>query len=169
MVNKLLNNAHEPPTPPAVKGKYSLSRLSKRQYIFDLNNEYILPDDRTGTRQFMRHIDGDIETFIKRCKFLKNTNIVIEDATGFLRGKQSAEFSRLLVGKMHTGNNYIILFHSLNRVPPELMEMANTLILFKTIDNLKTVETKFKNENLTKGFLKLQSAPKYTNLIINLI
>jgi len=150
------------------KNLYLISQQSTRQYIFDVNAEYILPpDDRLLPR--MRHIDGDILTFIDKCKKLSGYNIVIEDATGFLRGKQNNNFARLLTSKIHKKNNYIVLFHSLNRIPPELMEMANFLVLFKTVDNFELIDRKFKNQKINLAFKDLQRLPDKTTKTIKLI
>ena len=169
-VNNFLGNGHKPPVAPAVKGKYFATEKSKRQYIFDVNNEYLFADDNTGKiRNQMRHTDLSIEKFIQVAKSLSNTNIVIEDATGFLRGKQSSEFSRLLTRKRFTQNNYLILFHSINRVPPELMEMCDCIVLFKTHDNIDIVKNKFENKELTEAFLELQIKEKYSLIEIKRI
>lgn len=143
---------------------------NKNQYVFDVNNEFRhLPIDTGAIYKQMRNVDLDLKRFVSICEKLNNTNVLIEDATGFLRGKQSDTFSRLLVKKRHQKNNYIILFHSLNRVPPELMEMSNFIYLFKTNDNFKVVDTKFKNEALNNAFLRLQKMPKYSFLKIKTI
>lgn len=141
----------------------------KRQYIFDVNNEYTdLPSDNRISSK-MRNIDMDKEKFIKICSQLNNTNCVFEDATGFIRGKIEDSFSKLIVAKRHRKNNYILLFHSINRVPPEIMELSNYVILFKTIDNVETVEKKFKNERLTKKFTELQSMKDHSFFQIKMI
>ena len=165
--NEFLKNvASKNPLNP-IKNIYTLSAASKKQYVFDVNNEFVLPND-INRSNFMRHTECDINKFVKICGEIKGYNIVIEDATGFLRGRQSATFARLLTGKIHQQNNYIILFHSINRVPPELMEMANYVVLFKTVDNIDNLK-KFKNENLTKSFLELQQKKDYEKKIIKLI
>lgn len=164
----LKNGVKKNPLNPT-KNLYYLTAESKNQYIFDVNNEYELPTDKAGMQAKCRHTDCDIKIFTERCRVIKNYNVVIEDATGFLRGKQSAEFARLLTGKVHNQNNYIILFHSLNRVPPELMEMANYVALFKTSDNADIVDRKFKNQNLNNAFAALQREKQYSKRIIQLI
>lgn len=131
----------------------------KRAYVFDVNNEYNYPTDKGPVFAQMRHVDADVKKFLQISEGLKNTNIVFEDATGFLRGRQSPDTMRQIVKKRHTGNNFIILFHSINRVPPELMEMANYLILFKTNDNLEAIDNKFHSHDLNELFLKQQKAP----------
>ena len=141
----------------------------KRQYVFDVNNEYKdLPLDHTIS-QAMRNTDLDKKRFIKNCSMVRNTNCVFEDATGFLRGKIEDDFAKLLAAKRHTGNNYILLFHSINRLPPEIMEMANYLILFKTVDNVDVVKKKFRNETLTSKFLTLQKMKQHSFFEIKLI
>lgn len=150
------------------KDKYHLSLKSRNQYIFDLNNEYILPVDNI-LRPQMRHVACDAKTFINNCKALKNTNIVFEDASGFLRGRQAPDIIRLIVQRRHVKNNWIILFHSINRIPPELMEYCNYLIIFKTNDNLKEIDQKFNNEKINISFQKLQSMKKHTYFQIKML
>lgn len=161
-LNKFLGNGHAKPIPPAVKGKYFATPESKRQYIFDINNEYILPDDLGEFKNQMRNTDLDISRFIHIAGNLNNTNIVFEDATGFLRGKQSANFARLLTRKRFTQNNYLVIFHSINRIPPELMEMSDCIVLFKTRDNVDIVKNKFEYKELTDAFIELQNKPDYS-------
>ena len=140
----------------------------KNQYIFDLNNEYNLPPDNNLVYPRMRHIEMDVNKFVAIIGKLRNTNIVFEDATGFLRGRQGAPLIRRIVAKRHTGNNFFIFFHSINRVPPELMEMSNYIVLFKTIDNIDSMR-KFNNDQLTQAFIELQGEPRYSNKILQLI
>jgi len=141
----------------------------KRQYVFDVNNEYgSLPND-SRVSPAMRNTDMNVKRFLDISKGLRNYNIVFEDATGFFRGKQSADLIKQIVGKRHTGNNFLILFHSINRVPPELMEMSNYVILFKTNDNFEIVEKKFKNKRITDTFLQLQKMKQYSYFEIKTI
>lgn len=141
----------------------------KKQYIFDVNNEYnYLPDDLQIGPQ-MRNKDLNIKRFLSTCEGIKNYNIVFEDATGFFRGKQSEQLSRLIVGKRHSGNNFIFLFHSINRVPPEIMEISNYIVLFRTNDNIDIIDKKFKNEKLNNAFLQLRKMKKYSFIEINTI
>lgn len=143
----------------------------KRSYVFDINNEY--PNhvpDRIRTPK-IRHINGDADQFTEKIKNLKLTgyNIVFEDSTGYLRGRQSAPFIRQIVNKRHTKNNYFLLFHSLNRIPPELMELCNFIYLFKTIDNKERVEQKFHDERLLLAMDKVKAAPKFCYAKIKMI
>lgn len=143
---------------------YKPSNQSVKQYIFDLNNEYILPTDDRIYPHF-RHVRADQKQFVQICKNLMGYSIVFEDASGFLRGKQGAELIRLIVQRRHQKNNWIILFHSVNRIPPELMEYCNTLVIFKTNDNIKDVDKKFKNQGINQMVHELSSKKNHSYLI----
>lgn len=134
----------------------------KRLYVFDVNNEYpLLPVDHVIKPRF-RHTAMDMKKFVSVCERLKHYNVVFEDSTGFLRGKQSADFMRLIIAKRHTNNNYFLIFHSLNRVPPELMELCNYLFLFKTNDYEDIVRRKFDDDRIVNAMLSVQAAKKYS-------
>jgi hypothetical protein len=150
------------------KDYYFRSARSRNQYIFDINNEYQIPDDLTLS-PICRHVACDDKVFTENCKRLRNTNIVFEDASGFLRGKQSKEIARLIVQRRHVNNNYIILFHSINRIPPELLEYCNYFILFKTGDNLKDIDNKFKNPLINQMFLTLKDKKNHSHLMKKLL
>ena len=162
--NLLLNEIRQ------VNGRdnYFISPSSRRQYIFDINNEYQLPQDNM-IRPFMRNITCDDKYFVSNCKKITGTNIVFEDASGFLRGKQSKEIARLIVQRRHSNNNYIILFHSINRIPPELLEYCNYLVLFKTGDNLKDIDVKFRNPTLNNMFLTLKKGKDHDHILKKLL
>lgn len=150
------------------KARFFPTNHSKRQYVFDINNEYNFLDD-TIIRPIMRNVNCNDKYFVTNCKRLTKTNILFEDASGFLRGKQSKEIAQLIVQRRHTENNYIILFHSINRIPPELLEYCNYFILFKTGDNLKDIDNKFKNQTINQMFLSLRDKPNHSHLIKKLL
>ena len=166
--SQMLGNGFKPNPNNPRKSLQIISDRSRRQYIFDINNEYIFPDDLKYSPQ-MRHIAADKKKFTEICKTLKNTNIVFEDATGFLRGRMQETWMQLIYGKIHTGNNFIVLFHSLRAIPPELMSVANLVVLFRTIDNIDEVNHKFRNNVLTAAYKELQSSSKKQFIQIKLI
>lgn len=157
-VSQQMANSFRPNPANPNKSIQTVSSASKKQYVFDINNEYDFSTDQKYSPQ-MRHTGGDQKRFIEVCKTLRNTNIIFEDASGFLRGRQDKEFARLLYQKKHSGNNYVILFHSIERVPPEIMETAELIVLFRTGDNLESINKKFHSEKLNFAFLTLQKNP----------
>lgn len=149
----------------------------RRCLVFDVNNEY---GSRTkyggqtpinlGTniRDFRsRYIGWDVKQFTEEALRKQNTVIIMEEATAFFRGRQTALTSRLIIGRKHSGNILVFLFHSINRVPPELMEMAEWLILFKTNDELHTVYNKY--PRVAPHYAELQDRPAGEHLAIKLI
>lgn len=146
------------------KDNYRPNKNSRSQYIFDINNEYILPTDAGGMKPQTRHISCNAEQFILNAKKIKNTNIVWEDATGYVRGKQQKELIQLVQQRRHSFNNWIFLFHSINRIPPEIFEFSNYVFIFKTGDNLKAIEQKFNNQKLNAAFTQINNpyTKKYT-------
>lgn len=136
------------------KSPFAQAMIKDRKcLVFDINNEY---GSRTkysnqtpiglssNVRDIRcRYVGWDINTFSLLAMGKKDTVVIMEEATAFFRGKQKMETSRLIIGRIHTGNTYVFLFHSINRVPPELMEIADIAVLFKTNDEEKTILRKY--------------------------
>ena len=149
----------------------------RRCLVMDINNEYgdrtKYPGQRTiglsnDTRQpRCRYIGTDIKTFSDLALTKRNTVVIFEEATMFFRGKQKSETSKLIIGRIHTGNTYIFLFHSINRVPPEIMEIADIAVLFKTNDEETTVKKKY--SRLLPAYEKLRGAKSGESIIIKMI
>lgn len=139
---------------------------SRKCFVFDVNNEY--PELSTDVNQERaKDITLDREAFINACANKRGTICVFEEATGFFSGKVSEKLTRLVIGKRHTQNVYVFLFHSINRVPPFFMELANFVVLFKTADQMHQVEKKY--PSLLRHYLKVKKLPQYGKIIINQI
>lgn len=149
----------------------------RRCLVFDINNEYgartkypgqialnLSPDVRQPRCRF---VGDDINVFTKLAMSKKNTVVVMEEATAFFRGKQKTLTSRLIIGRIHTGNTYVFLFHSINRVPPELMEIADIAVLFKTNDEEDTIKRKYRR--LYEPYLQLRPKGSGDFLILKMI
>lgn len=160
------------------KSPYAQSMIQGRRcFVFDVNNEYgsrtkypgqtaiNLSTNKNADRS--RFIGWDIKTFLDIALTKKNTVIVMEEATAFFRGRQSQLTSRLIIGRKHTGNVLLFLFHSINRVPPELMEMTEWVILLKTNDEPRRVSAKY--EALLEPYRRLKSMPDGSKEIIKLL
>jgi hypothetical protein len=149
----------------------------KKCLIFDIQNEYgnrvkypgqtpcNITNNTTADRS--RYTGDDINQFINLCFKKENTICVFEEATAFFQGKTAKLTNRLLINRYHTRNVYLFLFHSINRVPPGIMEMSNYAVLFKTNDELDTVERKY--SRLLKYFIDLQGKPPGEKHIIKLL
>jgi hypothetical protein len=145
--------------------------------VFDIANEYgartkyagqvavNLPINTNDLRS--RYIGTDLKEFIKICDKKKNTVCVFEEATGFFQGMVSKETTRLIINRFHSGNTYAFIFHSINSIPPRIMEIANYVVLFKTNDEAEKVYTKY--SRLGAAFDHLQTEPNGAQLIIKLL
>lgn len=130
----------------------------KKTFVFDVNNEY---------EGFPRHTEGDFSTFLQEVENSYDTNAIFEEATGYLSGRIGDRVKRLVINKRHKRNNYIFLFHSIADVPPFLYRLSNYIYLLKTADLYEVV--KQKEPKLLGAWQKLQTAPKYSKVIIKTI
>lgn len=149
----------------------------RRCWVFDIQNEYgprtkyagqkplNLPADWKQSRA--RFTGSDIEQFCNVALQKKDTIIVCEEATAFFRGKQNKLTARMLINRFHTGNVYLFLFHSINRVPPEVMEMCNYVILYRTLDEHNTVARKY--QRLYPYFCQHQEQASQKYFIIKML
>jgi hypothetical protein len=155
----------------------------KRCFVFDVQNEYGSRTKYKGQRPLMlsdnpndlraRYVPKspslreDIQRFMEMCRQKKDTNIVFEEATIFFEGRMGDLSKTLMVNRKHTGNVYYFIFHSINSVPPRVMEMSDYVVLHKTIDQDYTVMYKY--SRLWPYFRDLQEMPDGSRLIIPLM
>lgn len=137
-------------------------------FVFDVNNEYRwLQMERNDENLKQSRYFGDFEIFTNKCEIKRNNNIVFEEATGYLKGNVAKKMIQLIIGKAHTKNNYFCLFHSINSVPPAIVQVCNYVILFKTMDEVNNLDKHMKF--LTKQHAWLKGKPDHTKLIIKTI
>lgn len=149
----------------------------RKCFVFDVQNEYgtrtkyanqkpiALSDNVNAERS--RYTGYDMKEFINLASKKRDTVVVFEEATGFFRGKIGDVMSKYLLSRWHTGNDSLLVFHSINRVPPEIMEMCNYVCLFKTLDETDTVHRKY--SRLSQAFLHLQDEPDGSNVFLKLL
>lgn len=150
---------------------------SSNVLIFDVQNEYGEKTKYRGQSPYglttnnklprSRVVNLEVSDFIKQCFDKRNTICVFEEATMFFQGMTGDNMRKLIFGKAHTGNVYILVFHSINSVPPRIMEATDFVVLFKTNDEIKTIERKY--SRLLPYFNKLQSAKDGTHFKIKMI
>lgn len=135
--------------------------------VFDINNEYGQRSKYPGQTPFnlstnnrdlrSRYVGDNIDAFITIAMGKRNTVCIFEEATAFFEGRSKQNTRKLIINRYHTGNVYLFLFHSINSVPPRIMEIANYVVLFKTNDETDTVYRKF--SRLGPAFDYLQDKP----------
>lgn len=108
-------------------------------YIFDVNNEY-----GDQYKNWFGEMDGDVDQFVDKLRTVKNGVIVIEDATGFLPvNGRNISFVRIIQGRRHTHNTFVLLFHSMQDVPKYILRFCNYLVVFRTYDSPEYVKKTF--------------------------
>ena len=105
-------------------------------------------------------IDPDYFLFIVMQK--RNSIIVVDESTSVLKGMLSKDWNNVLTGRAHSGNSFIFIFHSLTTIPPDFIRNSSCdqIVLFKTMDNLQDIKTKFGNQLLNVGFEMQAKKPR---------
>ena len=113
-----------------------LMQSSQPEFIYDVNGEY---KDYKGAISNMNFKD-----FLSNAKNKTNTTIVFEEATIFFKQQGSTEdMLNLLVRKRHSNNIIILNFHSLRKVPLDILDFTNYMIIHKTNDLDAVISKKY--------------------------
>ena len=137
---------------------------NKACLVWDVNGEYgDLPFDANANR--CRFFSQEIKDFLEIVpKKHGGTIVVCEEATGFFQGATGKETKKIIVGKRHPvdlgGRNLIFVFHTINAVPPFILDTADTIIIGKTGDDANRVRQK--SRKLLSVWQKVMAMPKYT-------
>lgn len=150
---------------------------NNRCFVFDIQNEYGQRTKYPGqtpvnlsnnwNAERSRYTGTNVDEFIHLCGKKRDTICVFEESTAFFQGRTEKALRRHLINRYHTGNVSLFLFHSINSIPPRLMEMTNFVVLFKTLDEVDTVYRKY--SRLASAFQELEGAPDGEHRIIKLI
>lgn len=137
------------------------------QKALGLSNNTADPRSRFCPDYTKISVKEDVLKFIQIAANKRDTNVVFEECTIYLEGRQQEGIKKLIVGRLHTGNAYYFIFHSIASVPPRIMQICTHVVLHHTIDNEAVVLTKY--PQLYKHFVDLQGKPLGTRIIIKLI
>lgn len=129
-----------------------------KNLVYDPNREYAGFTTFYGSpAEFIAHVSQGYDKGIPK---ITGTSIVFEEATTFLRGKIPQPVASIIGRRRHYNNNLYFNFMTLNRVPPELYEIANFIVLFHTGDTLETIMQKFgKDANVVEAFNEQRKMP----------
>lgn len=104
-----------------------------RLHVYDVNREYF-PDEPLP----------DIDDFLLSVSGVTESILIFEEATVFFSNRGSNKMMRkLLVGKRHSRNVVILLFHSVRAIPFYIFDLCNFVVLFHTNDEENIVREKF--------------------------
>ena len=129
---------------------------SKHCLVFDRQNEYEGIPYYNGTILPRMRFFGDFTEFTEIAKGLKGYTIVAEEATGIFSGRASKSFNDILLSKRHTNNTFILIFHSIHRIPMNLYEFTDVFIMHKTNDIIDNVRKRY--PNIYKSFVEVNNS-----------
>lgn len=123
-----------------------LKAAGKPAFIFDVQNEY-------GTNKPLPEVNVFLDNALK----LRGHIIVFEEASAFFKhGMNEKKLDRLLLNKRHHKNTIVFCFHSLRRVPIDILDMIDLLIIGHTRENPTLILTKYKDfPEVTKAFIEV--------------
>ena len=130
--------------------------------IYDIQNEYGLkPFNAKNNNKQFSVIDDKL--FMDFTQKLRGYCFVLEECTAVLRGNVQKKFVQSVLSKRHTHNRYVLIFHAMHRIPPQIWEFCDYLVLFKTNDLEKDVKSKY--PQYLQDWKQIQNAEKYTKKI----
>lgn len=101
-----------------------------------------------------------LENFTPQKEKIRNTLVVIDEATiWFDVGTKDCNLKNALVRKRHSGNDYVLLFHSLSDVPKYIRKFSDFLVLFKTTDGEADTEKFAAQDKILSALEKLKLYP----------
>jgi hypothetical protein len=125
------------------KGKTTLvkeliAKSGMPEFIFDIHKEY----------QMNGSFYGSFKDFAEKASKLKNHVIVFEEASIFFKRSRGINeyVDAMLVNKRHMGDKGCMLifnFHSLRKVPLDILDLINFIVILKTNDVPKNVMQRF--------------------------
>lgn len=140
------------------KAKDGTQRLN---YIYDINNEHRkFPNEvdkyfkgGVGIHEFLDFVTAKDANGVTK---IQKSNLVFEEATVFFSnsGNLNTKIIDLLSRRFHTQNLNILLFHSLRKVPLDILDFTDFFFMFKTEDMLNNVEKKFSDHPKVVQYFK---------------
>lgn len=151
-----------------VGGKGTGKSTILKTLIRNVPDQYLLLYDVNNEHKKNRYVraDGksylpDIEDFLMQASLSENIVIACEEASIFFTShNKSEEMLRILTQARHTGNGFVLIFHSLRAVPDYMISYINHLIILKTMgDSPEKIDKKFNDDRVLEAYAKVSAAP----------
>jgi ABC-type sugar transport system ATPase subunit len=131
-------------------GKSTLAKhvwnKSTNAVVYDFQNEY---EGRVYSKNDLRGkfkilpTTHEPDLIFDLDKILHGYTFILEECTGlFATGKVPERYVKRILSKRHTKNNWVLIFHSIQDVPPRFFRFCDVVILFRTGDFEKDVRNK---------------------------
>jgi len=137
--------------------------------IYDINNEYT-EFQSNEVENVLTPESHSVDEFLDIAKNSSGKLILFEEATIFFDSRSNPDAVRdILVKKRHRQNFVIFVFHSLRKVPNNIIDLCNYLYLLPTNDSLELVKRKFEGFNVLIEAVEKKQTEKFKPIQINLI
>lgn len=141
-----------------------LNTWDGEKLIYDVNGEY---KEYGSAAIFPRPYKKFLEIAVQK----KNTAIVFEEAYIYMKSQaDQEEIKELLIRNSgHTKNLLIFNFHAVRQIPIFCWDYANYLVLGKTNDKPKWIDSNYRDTDIRAAFYELQaSEDKYKKITLNI-
>lgn len=123
--------------------------------IIQITDEHVERFDRGTAYCFSKDADRTLMTISAT---LWNATVILEDSRRYVKQILQRAVGDLLINSKQQAVHLIFVYHSLSKVPPELIDLADTLTLFNTNDVM--VPPKFKFAGMDELLKHVQSEAK---------
>lgn len=97
----------------------------------------------------VRIITGDPQAALLALnEHCSNANIICEDAAKYIDANVGKKLKRFIIDHRKRNFDVFLMFHFLGDIPPYLAKQYDSMVLFKTGDNLEVSQNKFANWHL---------------------
>ena len=125
----LIGRQHSGKSP--IAKRLAAQSVYKNKIVLDLRKEY-------DSNEFT--IFYNIASFKKLLAWIKNSFIIVEEATTFINSYKNFSFVEAAAGVEHNANTIIFIFHSVADAPHYLLRLARYVILLPTNDDRERIK-----------------------------
>ena len=131
-----------------------------RLRILDINEEY---EEFTDLVYRDEEDLLDKDTFTEDMITQKEKIFIIEDATVIFSNRKgyNERLAMAIIGKRHSKNVYVFLFHCLRVIPIDVYDYADEIWLLKTADKEKNVYQKYDGSGIEDLWEEVKKLPEY--------
>lgn len=143
-----------------------------RKLIEQVPEQYLLLYDVNNEHKKTRYVKGDgksylpdIEDFLFQASLSENVVIACEEASIFFTShNKSEDMLKILTQARHTGNGFVLIFHSLRAIPDYMISYINHLIILKTMgDSPEKIDKKFNDSRVLQAYERISKANWQSN------
>lgn len=91
--------------------------------------------------------------------YIRNTLIVFEDSTKYFRNNLPDVVYKIIYDSKQKNNDLLFMYHGFKKIPPEFLDNANYLFLFKMVEKIKKYEHKIPDfEIVEPAWMQVQNS-----------